>query len=77
MLKTRNGLPRLDLFISLGKMGYADSFSGSFRTMHNSKLNLYLNLYKFTLALNRTNLPKIHGLCYLNKPDLQTKDANP
>jgi outer membrane protein TolC len=30
IVRTRNGLlPRLDLFISLGKSGYADSFSGS------------------------------------------------
>lgn len=34
IVKTRNGLlPRLDLFITLGKTGYADSFSASFKAM--------------------------------------------
>ena len=33
--KTRNGLlPKLDLFISLGNTGYADSFSGSIRNIN-------------------------------------------
>lgn len=35
IVKTRNGtLPRLDLFISLGNSGYADSFSGSFKAFN-------------------------------------------
>jgi outer membrane protein len=34
---TRNGLlPQLDLFISLGKTGYADSFSSSFRNLEDN-----------------------------------------
>jgi outer membrane protein TolC len=49
---TRNGLlPRLDLFISLGKTGYADSFSGAFRNLDDNthdltagiRLSQYLN----------------------------------
>jgi outer membrane protein len=41
IVKTRNGiLPRLDLFISLGKTGYADSFSNSFRAMNESTYDL-------------------------------------
>lgn len=37
---TRNGLlPRLDLFISLGKTGYAESFSGSFRNLDDGTID--------------------------------------
>jgi outer membrane protein len=42
---TRNGLlPRLDLFIALGKTGFADSFSESFRAMEG-------NTYDFTAGV--------------------------
>jgi len=35
VVKTKNGLlPKLDLFITLGKTGYADSFEGSFKNIH-------------------------------------------
>jgi outer membrane protein TolC len=38
---TRNGLlPRLDLFIALGKTGYAESFSDSFRNVDDSTVDL-------------------------------------
>lgn len=38
---TRNGLlPRLDLFISLGKTGFADTFSDSFRELEGSTYDL-------------------------------------
>ena len=52
IINTRNGLlPRLDLFINLGKTGYADSFSGSFKDLDDNnydisagiKLSHYLN----------------------------------
>ncbi|MCK5687294.1 TolC family protein [bacterium] len=34
LVKTKNGLlPKLDFFISVGKSGYADSFSGSFKDL--------------------------------------------
>jgi outer membrane protein TolC len=34
LVKTRNGLlPQLDLFMTLGKSGYSDSFSGTFKEM--------------------------------------------
>ena len=37
IIMTKNGLlPRLDLFINLGKTGYADSFSGSFKDLDES-----------------------------------------
>ncbi|MBU0728153.1 MAG: TolC family protein [Proteobacteria bacterium] len=51
-INTRNGLlPRLDLFITLGKSGYADSFSESFKDLDGNnhdfsvgiKLSQYLN----------------------------------
>ncbi len=42
---TRNGLlPRLDLFITLGKSGYADSFSDSFRNMSHEGYDLSAGL---------------------------------
>jgi outer membrane protein TolC len=35
IVKTKNGLlPKLDLFITLGKTGYADSFEGSLKNIH-------------------------------------------
>ncbi len=40
-IMTRNGLlPRLDLFINLGKTGYADSFSGSFKDLDGNNHDL-------------------------------------
>ena len=51
IVKTRNGiLPRLDLFISLGKTGYADSFSDSFRAMNDSTYDLSTGI-KFSRTL--------------------------
>lgn len=42
---TRNGLlPRLDFFITLGKTGYADSFSGSFRELDGDTYDLRAGL---------------------------------
>ncbi|BCR04480.1 hypothetical protein DESUT3_15490 [Desulfuromonas versatilis] len=42
---TRNGLlPRLDFFITLGKTGYADSFSGSFRELDGNTYDLQTGL---------------------------------
>jgi outer membrane protein TolC len=52
---TRNGLlPRLDFFISLGKTGYADSFSASFRELDGNSYDLAAGL-RLSLPLgNRT-----------------------
>ena len=42
---TRNGLlPRLDFFVALGKTGYADSFSGSFRELDGNTYDLLAGL---------------------------------
>ncbi|MBU0465716.1 MAG: TolC family protein [Proteobacteria bacterium] len=59
IVKTRNGiLPRLDLFISLGKTGYADSFSGSFKAMNDSFYDLSAGI-KFSRTLgNRSTQAK-------------------
>lgn len=41
VVRTRNGLlPRLDLFVTLGKSGYADSFGGSWREIGGSRYDL-------------------------------------
>ncbi|MFH1153071.1 MAG: TolC family protein [Pseudomonadota bacterium] len=54
-VKTRNGLlPRLDLFITLGKTGYADSFSASFRALTDTTHDLAAGI-RFSQTLgNRT-----------------------
>jgi len=40
VVKTKNGLlPKLDLFITLGKTGYSESFEGSFKDMHHDNFN--------------------------------------
>lgn len=59
IVKTRNGiLPRLDLFISLGKTGYADSFSDSFRAMNDATYDFSAGI-KFSRTLgNRTALAR-------------------
>jgi outer membrane protein TolC len=49
-IQTRNGLlPRLDLFISLGKSGYAESFSGAFKDLdennHDFRVGIQLSQY--------------------------------
>jgi outer membrane protein TolC len=45
VLKTRNGLlPKLDLFITLGKTGYADSFGGSIRDVHSDNYDAVVGL---------------------------------
>jgi outer membrane protein TolC len=42
---TRNGLlPRLDFFVALGKTGYADSLSGSFRELDGNTYDLLAGL---------------------------------
>jgi len=40
IVKTKNGLlPKLDMFITLGKTGYANSFEGSFKDMHHDNFD--------------------------------------
>lgn len=45
IVKTRNGLlPRLDLFVTLGKSGYADSFGGSLRNLDQDSYDALVGL---------------------------------
>jgi len=54
VLKTRNGLlPKLDLFITLGKTGYADSFGGSIRDVHSDNYDAVVGLAFGYPPLNR------------------------
>jgi outer membrane protein TolC len=54
VLKTRNGLlPKLDLFITLGKTGYADSFGGSIRDVHSDNYDAVVGLAFEYPLLNR------------------------
>jgi outer membrane protein len=54
VVKTRNGLlPRLDLFVTLGKTGYADSFGRSATNLHQDNFDVLAGLaYEFP-PLNR------------------------
>jgi outer membrane protein len=54
VVKTRNGLlPKLDLFITLGKTGYADSFGSSIGNLHQDNYDVLAGLaYEFP-PLNR------------------------
>ncbi|MBT7628846.1 MAG: TolC family protein, partial [Desulfobacula sp.] len=62
IVKTRNGiLPRLDLFISLGKTGYADSFSGSFKAMKDSTYDLSFGINFSRTLGNRNTRAKDRG----------------
>ena len=45
IVKTKNGLlPRMDMFIRLGKSGYADSFSGAARDMDGDSYDAYAGI---------------------------------
>jgi len=45
VVKTKNGLlPKMDLFLSLGKSGYADSFGGAFRDMPEDRYDMLVGL---------------------------------
>lgn len=53
-IRTRNGLlPRLDLFISLGKTGYADTFGGAFRDLDGSTFDVTVGV-SVAQSLGRT-----------------------
>jgi outer membrane protein TolC len=53
-VRTRNGvLPRLDLFIALGKTGFSDTFAGSFEELDGSTYDVTLGL-SFSQSLGRS-----------------------
>jgi outer membrane protein TolC len=54
VLKTKNGLlPKLDLFITLGKTGYADSFGSSIKDVHGDNYDALVGLTFEYPPLNR------------------------
>ncbi len=54
VVKTRNGLlPRLDLFVTLGKTGYADSFGGSIGKIGGDNYDVLLGLAAEVPPFNR------------------------
>ena len=56
IVKTRNGmLPRLDLFITLGNSGYAESFSGSFKALTDDTYDMSGGL-RFSRSLENRDL---------------------
>ena len=55
IVKTRNGLlPRMDLFTTLGKSGYASSFSGSYTNLHERGYDLLVGVSMEYPILNRS-----------------------
>jgi outer membrane protein len=54
VLKTKNGLlPKLDLFITLGKTGYSNSFAGSIKNVHDDNYDVSVGLTFEYPPLNR------------------------
>lgn len=54
LVRTRNGLlPRLDLFVSLGRSGYAESFSGSWKDLDADYDDIFAGL-RFELPIHRS-----------------------
>lgn len=55
VVRTRNGLlPQLELFIDLGKTGYAESFSSAWTNIHEDNYNLLTGVEFSTYLGNRT-----------------------
>ncbi len=54
VLKTKNGLlPKLDLFITLGRTGYSNSFAGSIKNVHDDNYDVSVGLSFEYPPLNR------------------------
>jgi outer membrane protein TolC len=55
IVKTRNGLlPKMDLFLTLGKTGYSDSFGGSYARLHEQGYDLLVGVNMEYPVLNRS-----------------------
>ncbi|MCX5656122.1 MAG: TolC family protein [Planctomycetota bacterium] len=55
IVKTKNGLlPRMDLFVTLGKTGYASSFGGSYGNLHERGYDLLVGMSMEYPVLNRS-----------------------
>lgn len=67
VVKTKNGLlPLLDLFITFGKSGYANSFGGSFRNVGNDDFDAYVGL-KFEYPVFNRAQKASHREALLNR----------
>jgi outer membrane protein TolC len=73
---TRNGLlPRLDFFITLGKTGYADSFSGSFHQLDGKTYDLRAGL-RLSRALGNRAAEARHLAARTSRQQAQESVAN-
>jgi outer membrane protein TolC len=73
---TRNGLlPRLDFFITLGKTGYADSFSGSFHELDGKTYDLRTGL-RLNRALGNRAAEARHLAARTSRQQAQESVAN-
>ncbi|MBN2058782.1 MAG: TolC family protein [Deltaproteobacteria bacterium] len=60
VVKTKNGLlPRMDLFISFGKTGYADSFGSSVRDLDGKSNDIYAGI-EFAFPIGNRDAESLH-----------------
>ena len=76
IVRTRNGLlPKLDLFITLGKSGYADSFAGSVRDLGQDSYDVLLGL-AFERPIGNLAARARHSRAALNRRQAEEALAN-
>ncbi len=67
IVKTRNGLlPKMDLFITLGKSGYADSFGGSLKGIDSSNFDVLAKI-RFEYSLGNRDARARHQRAMLSR----------
>ena len=67
IVKTKNGiLPKLDLFINMGKSGYSQSFSSSIRDLEGQNYDISCGI-SFEYPVNRSGSKAIYKRAVLNK----------
>jgi len=72
---TRNGLlPKLELFIVLGRTGYADSFSDSFRNINDSTYDVSVGMQFSHYLGNRAATSKHYGVQLMRQQALKAID---
>lgn len=76
IVKTRNGLlPQMDLFITMGKTGYADSFGRSISKMDNHGYDLFVGL-SFELPIGNREDGARHDRALLTRDQLENSLEN-
>lgn len=76
VVKTKNGLlPRMDLFITLGKTGYADAFGGSVEHIFDEGYDVLAGL-SFSYPLRNRNAGALHRRARLTADQAETAVEN-